>query len=148
MLCVRQLTTGIHLHLSACEYPGLISLLSCYFPVKLQKQLLNLLFLSQGYAGANCERTMNCKELPCYNGGSCTLTSRGARCTCIQGFGGPLCQHRSNQGCYLQTLPQWRLVYRGNQLSFFPLPVHQWLERHTMRTGNQGATTSSSLPYF
>lgn len=68
--------------------------------IKLQKQLFNSsLSLSQGYAGANCERSMNCKELPCYNGGSCTLTSRGARCTCIQGFGGPLCQHRSNEGC-------------------------------------------------
>ncbi len=88
-------------------------------PVKLQKQLLNLLFLSQGYAGANCERTMNCKELPCYNGGSCTLTSRGARCTCIQGFGGPLCQHRSNQGCYSKPCHNGGLCTEETSFPFF-----------------------------
>lgn len=42
---------------------------------------------------------MSCRELPCYNGGSCTLTVRGARCSCLKGFGGPQCQHRSNEGC-------------------------------------------------
>lgn len=52
-----------------------------------------------GYAGPNCERSMSCRELSCYNGGSCSLTPRGARCTCLPGYGGPQCQHRSNEGC-------------------------------------------------
>uniref|UniRef100_A0A8B9R982 Notch receptor 3 n=1 Tax=Astyanax mexicanus TaxID=7994 RepID=A0A8B9R982_ASTMX len=52
-----------------------------------------------GYTGTNCERSMSCRELSCYNGGSCTVTSRGARCSCQQGFAGPQCQHRSNQSC-------------------------------------------------
>lgn len=53
----------------------------------------------QGYIGPNCERSMSCRELSCYNGGSCTLTSRGARCSCLPGYGGPQCQHRSTEGC-------------------------------------------------
>uniref|UniRef100_A0A8C1L6C0 Notch receptor 3 n=1 Tax=Cyprinus carpio TaxID=7962 RepID=A0A8C1L6C0_CYPCA len=72
-----------------------------------------------GYAGANCERSMNCKELPCYNGGSCTLTSRGARCTCIQGFGGPLCQHRSNEDCYSKPCRNGGLCTEGTSFPFF-----------------------------
>uniref|UniRef100_A0AAR2JIY6 Notch receptor 3 n=1 Tax=Pygocentrus nattereri TaxID=42514 RepID=A0AAR2JIY6_PYGNA len=54
---------------------------------------------ARGYAGANCERSMSCRELSCYNGGTCTVTSHGARCSCQQGFAGPQCQHRSNQSC-------------------------------------------------
>uniref|UniRef100_A0A671T143 Neurogenic locus notch homolog protein 2-like n=1 Tax=Sinocyclocheilus anshuiensis TaxID=1608454 RepID=A0A671T143_9TELE len=73
----------------------------------------------QGYAGANCERSMNCKELPCYNGGSCTLTSRGARCTCIQGFGGPLCQHRSNDGCSSKPCRNGGLCSEETSFPFF-----------------------------
>ncbi|KAK5913900.1 hypothetical protein CgunFtcFv8_008384 [Champsocephalus gunnari] len=42
---------------------------------------------------------MSCRELPCYHGGSCALTQRGVRCTCHPGYGGPQCQHRSNEGC-------------------------------------------------
>lgn len=42
---------------------------------------------------------MSCRELSCYNGGSCALTTRGARCTCLSGYGGPQCQHRTNEGC-------------------------------------------------
>lgn len=43
---------------------------------------------------------MSCRELACYNGGSCAFIShRGARCACPKGFGGPQCQHRSNEGC-------------------------------------------------
>lgn len=52
-----------------------------------------------GYTGPNCERSMSCRELSCFNGGSCALTTRGARCMCLQGYGGPQCQHRSNEGC-------------------------------------------------
>uniref|UniRef100_A0A673GGX8 Neurogenic locus notch homolog protein 2-like n=1 Tax=Sinocyclocheilus rhinocerous TaxID=307959 RepID=A0A673GGX8_9TELE len=73
----------------------------------------------QGYAGANCERSMNCKELPCYNGGSCTLTSRGARCTCILGFGGPLCQHRSNEGCSSKPCRNGGLCTEETSFPFF-----------------------------
>uniref|UniRef100_A0A671QZ44 Neurogenic locus notch homolog protein 3-like n=1 Tax=Sinocyclocheilus anshuiensis TaxID=1608454 RepID=A0A671QZ44_9TELE len=72
-----------------------------------------------GYAGANCERSMNCKELPCYNGGSCTLTSRGARCTCILGFGGPLCQHRSNEGCSSKPCRNGGLCTEETSFPFF-----------------------------
>lgn len=53
----------------------------------------------QGYTGPNCERSMSCRELLCYNGGSCALTKQGARCTCPKGYGGPQCQHRSSEGC-------------------------------------------------
>lgn len=42
---------------------------------------------------------MSCRELSCYNGGSCALTTRGARCSCLPGYGGPQCQHRTNEGC-------------------------------------------------
>lgn len=45
---------------------------------------------------------MSCRELPCYNGGNCALTARGARCTCLPGYGGPQCQHHSNEGCSSQ----------------------------------------------
>lgn len=45
---------------------------------------------------------MSCRELSCYNGGSCALTTRGARCTCLPGYGGPQCQHRSKEGCSSQ----------------------------------------------
>uniref|UniRef100_A0A8C1WMA3 Notch receptor 3 n=1 Tax=Cyprinus carpio TaxID=7962 RepID=A0A8C1WMA3_CYPCA len=72
-----------------------------------------------GYAGANCERTMNCKELRCYNGGSCSLTSRGARCTCIQGFGGPLCQHHSNEGCSSKPCRNGGLCTEETSFPFF-----------------------------
>lgn len=62
---------------------------------------------------------MNCKELPCYNGGSCTLTTRGARCTCIQGFGGPLCQHRSNDGCSSKPCHNGGLCTEETSYPFF-----------------------------
>lgn len=55
--------------------------------------------LFQGYTGLNCERSMSCRELSCYNGGSCTLTPRGARCSCPQGYAGTQCQERANEGC-------------------------------------------------
>ncbi|KAK1785538.1 hypothetical protein P4O66_018902 [Electrophorus voltai] len=52
-----------------------------------------------GYVGMSCDRSMSCRELSCYNGGSCMPTSRGARCACPHGFAGPQCQHRSNESC-------------------------------------------------
>lgn len=42
---------------------------------------------------------MSCRELSCYNGGSCTLTHRGARCSCLQGYAGTQCQERVTEIC-------------------------------------------------
>lgn len=61
--------------------------------------MLNTVSPLQGYTGLNCERSMSCRELSCYNGGSCTLTHRGARCSCPQGYAGSQCQERATEIC-------------------------------------------------
>lgn len=62
---------------------------------------------------------MSCRELSCYNGGSCALTTRGARCTCNPGFGGPQCQHRSNEGCASQPCRNSGLCTEETSFPYF-----------------------------
>lgn len=62
---------------------------------------------------------MSCRELSCYNGGSCALTTRGARCTCLPGYAGPQCQHRSNEGCSSQPCRNGGLCIEDNNFPFF-----------------------------
>lgn len=62
---------------------------------------------------------MSCRELSCYNGGSCALTTRGARCTCNPGFGGPQCQHRSNEGCASQPCRNGGLCTEETSFPYF-----------------------------
>jgi len=73
----------------------------------------------QGYAGAACERSMSCRELSCYNGGSCSLTSRGARCDCQPGFAGPQCRHRSDEGCSSRPCRNGGLCAEETSYPFF-----------------------------
>uniref|UniRef100_A0A673C0G3 Neurogenic locus notch homolog protein 2-like n=1 Tax=Sphaeramia orbicularis TaxID=375764 RepID=A0A673C0G3_9TELE len=58
-------------------------------------------------------------ELSCYNGGSCALTTRGARCTCLPGYGGPQCQHRTNDGCSSQPCRNGGLCTEETSFPFF-----------------------------
>lgn len=62
---------------------------------------------------------MSCRELSCYNGGSCTLTTRGARCTCLLGYAGPQCQHRSNEGCSAQPCRNGGLCTEETSFPYF-----------------------------
>lgn len=62
---------------------------------------------------------MSCRELSCYNGGSCSLTLRGARCTCLPGYGGPQCQHRSNDGCSAMPCRNGGLCTEETSFPFF-----------------------------
>uniref|UniRef100_A0A8C3XSN1 Notch receptor 3 n=1 Tax=Chelydra serpentina TaxID=8475 RepID=A0A8C3XSN1_CHESE len=55
---------------------------------------------SQNYSGPNCERSvLSCRELACFNGGSCQHTALGARCSCLLGFTGSDCRQRANSSC-------------------------------------------------
>lgn len=72
-----------------------------------------------GYSGPNCERSMSCRELSCYNGGSCAPTKRGARCTCLPGYGGPQCQHRTNEGCSSQPCQNEGLCTEETSFPYF-----------------------------
>lgn len=62
---------------------------------------------------------MSCRELSCYNGGSCTPTTRGARCMCLQGYAGPQCQHRSNEGCSAQPCRNGGLCTEETSFPYF-----------------------------
>lgn len=62
---------------------------------------------------------MSCRELSCYNGGSCASTTRGARCACLPGFGGPQCQHHSNEGCSSQPCNNGGLCTEETSFPFF-----------------------------
>lgn len=62
---------------------------------------------------------MSCRELPCYNGGSCAVTTRGARCSCRSGYGGPQCQHRSNEGCSSQPCHNGGLCTEETSFPYF-----------------------------
>uniref|UniRef100_A0A8C6KWI0 Notch receptor 3 n=1 Tax=Nothobranchius furzeri TaxID=105023 RepID=A0A8C6KWI0_NOTFU len=72
-----------------------------------------------GYTGPDCERSMSCRELACYNGGSCALTTRGARCSCLHGYGGPQCQHRTNKGCSSQPCQNGGLCTEETSYPYF-----------------------------
>lgn len=62
---------------------------------------------------------MSCRELSCYNGGSCAPTKRGARCTCQPGYGGPQCQHRTNEGCSSQPCQNEGLCTEETSFPYF-----------------------------
>lgn len=62
---------------------------------------------------------MSCRELSCYNGGSCAPTKRGARCTCLPGYGGPQCQHRTNEGCSSQPCQNEGLCTEETSFPYF-----------------------------
>ncbi|CDR00207.1 unnamed protein product [Oncorhynchus mykiss] len=90
-----------------------------------------------GYAGNNCERSMSCRELSCYNGGSCALTTRGARCTCLTGYAGPQCQHRSNEGCSSQPCRNGGICTEETSFPFF---LCQCAQGWTGKRCEQGST--------
>lgn len=62
--------------------------------------LILVVVLPQSYSGTNCERSvLSCRELFCFNGGSCQSMQSGARCYCLPGWAGPDCRLRANSSC-------------------------------------------------
>uniref|UniRef100_A0A6Q2XNC4 Notch receptor 3 n=1 Tax=Esox lucius TaxID=8010 RepID=A0A6Q2XNC4_ESOLU len=100
-----------------------------------------------GYAGNQCERSMSCRELSCYNGGSCGLTTRGARCTCPPGFTGSQCQHRSNHGCSSQPCRNGGLCAESTSFPFFQCQCPQgWMGKRCEHGSTRTAEPSPACP--
>lgn len=86
---------------------------------------------------------MSCRELSCYNGGSCALTTRGAHCTCLTGYAGPQCQHRSNEGCSSQSCRNGGLCTEETSFPFFLCQCAQgWAGKRC----EQGSTRLIEVP--
>lgn len=90
---------------------------------------------------------MSCRELSCYNGGSCALTKRGARCTCPRGYGGPQCQHHSNDGCSSEPCRNGGLCTEETSFPYFHCQCPSgWIGKRCEQSSKLLETPTPSCP--